>query len=89
MGYWRQMDLKKEISRSMAMQIIQQGKVVKADLTDGLLEVKKVKSGVFEVSIVSEEEIEGTKEHIYLGDFKGLMKSINGVIGKAGMYIEE
>lgn len=81
--------MKKEITKSMALQLIPKGVVVRADLTEGLLEVKKVKGGLFELSIVSEEDIDGTKEHVYLGNFKNLMRSINGVIGEAGMYIEE
>ena len=81
--------MKEIISKSKALQLIQNGTVVKSTLEDGILEIKRVKKGIYEVSIVSDEEIDGENNHIYLGDFTGLMKSINGILGKSGLYIEK
>lgn len=81
--------MKEIISKSKALQLIQNGTVVKSTLEDGTLEIKRIKKGIYEVSIVSEEKIDGENNHVYLGDFTNLMRSINGVIGKNELYVEK
>lgn len=81
--------MKQAVSIAEALQLIMRGVEVKSDLVDGTLRVMKVKKGVFEVYMTSDEVIDGDKEHFYYGNFSGLMKSLNGLIGEAGLYIEK
>lgn len=106
--------MKKILEKETAMLRILQGKIVKVDLSDCVLEAKRSNYGLFELKVrynieakrhinehiekhmeeyievvcSSDYRTEFKKEFTYLSDFKGLMRSLNGVLGNAEFYIE-
>ncbi|MFJ7982458.1 hypothetical protein ACIQ1D_19575 [Lysinibacillus xylanilyticus] len=84
--------MRKDLDEIKAMLYILQGKTVKADIEEGILEAEKIRVGLYKLTIEYvinyDKDIDRIKEYIYRGEFIGLIKSIKDMIGEINMYID-
>lgn len=81
--------LKRFVTKSEALELIMNGKTIKCEMKDGSMRINKTNDDLFEAIVTSDKIIDGSREHIYTGDLKQFIKTINGVVGDCGLYIQE
>lgn len=81
--------MKSPVNKSEALNHLMQGKTLKCDMKDGKMEIKRTADGTYVAIVSTDVEIEGSREHTFRGDFKNIVKTLNGVVGDCDLYIEE
>lgn len=73
---------KQFLTNAAAIKAVNEGKIIKCDMTDGITTIKRKTKGIYEIKVKTE-----TGESVYQGTVQNLLKTLNRSISD-GWYIE-